>query len=816
MCKGSIYVVLRGNFMKREITVAQKGYFNLLIVIRSFVMTEEIVFKRQNDERVRYLSEHIFGKDSGKPYVFVSYKSDYWEEVLGETIYTLVKDYGLRVYFDKSFDYDNRIWLEQMEENMKHKNCRAIIPFLNVAYATSYATLLELMFSQTKKCERRGMSKPIIPMDLGQMEVVPDDDEEKDTGLGQEIFGVKINKNAAEEKKFFDKVFKELRKRDMFGDEHFVYDPENSPHKGSYLNFRECHQLTIGLLTQLKQGSNYKFEGYVTNYTDLVRNIKNTIGEDVFEKNTSECSDNARSFSQENEISEKCGQKQDVTGDNVLASERIIDDNSDNSDEDGNAVKYTSVTAKETNDIIENALGDDKNNKCDNSDGNETKTTTDKSEYEGITAEVKPDGKRTITYDDGSKYEGKCVDGMAEGRGDLYNPEGRLVYRGNWKGDKYNGIGTYFYEDGKKYIGQFLNGKFNGEGIKYYADGSLQYDGEWSDGVYNGKGTYYYEDGKKYIGLFLKGRFNGRGVKYYADGSPQYDGEWKNGVREGDGKSFYSDGRPEYFGEWKDGTYDGIGTFCYEDGKKYIGQFLKGRFNGRGIKYYDDGLPQYDGEWKDGINNGNGTYYYKDGSKYIGRFENGNYNGKGVMYDAKGRVQYDGDWLNDKKHGEGKYSFADGRSYDGEWKEDKKDGQGIFTWTNGEKYDGSWVADQRHGSGKYVYADGRIFRGVWKNGKRDGAGTEVYKNGDYFEGTWHSDKKDGKGEYIYDGGKKKKRQTWLNGELIYESGEENCVVIGGRSRIGRKIISVDEKDFSDSHIKDIDKKYKKMKKNGLF
>jgi hypothetical protein len=41
------------------------------------------------------------------------------------------------------------MWLEQFKENMESGCCKGVLAFLDDEYATSYTTVLELMYSQT-------------------------------------------------------------------------------------------------------------------------------------------------------------------------------------------------------------------------------------------------------------------------------------------------------------------------------------------------------------------------------------------------------------------------------------------------------------------------------------------------------------------------------------------------------------------------------------------------------------------------------------------------------------------------------------------
>lgn len=77
-------------------------------------MTPEENDKRKKDPHVEYIKKKICAKNNGKPFVFISYKSDDWEVVLADVAYRLVKDYGLNIYFDGDFDLHNASWIEQL------------------------------------------------------------------------------------------------------------------------------------------------------------------------------------------------------------------------------------------------------------------------------------------------------------------------------------------------------------------------------------------------------------------------------------------------------------------------------------------------------------------------------------------------------------------------------------------------------------------------------------------------------------------------------------------------------------------------------
>ena len=141
-------------------------------------MTPEERKRRTEDEHVRYIKEHLCDKKGDKPYVFISYKSDDWEIVLHDVVYRLMKEYGLNVYFDGSFDIHNDLWILQFPENMESHNCKGVLAFVDNKYATSYATLLELMYSQTQVA-----GKKVVQVNLGELKIFDGAEGECNTGL---------------------------------------------------------------------------------------------------------------------------------------------------------------------------------------------------------------------------------------------------------------------------------------------------------------------------------------------------------------------------------------------------------------------------------------------------------------------------------------------------------------------------------------------------------------------------------------------------------------------------------------------------------
>ena len=153
------------------------------------------------EEKIGYLKEHICNKDGDKDYLFISYKSTDKELVLGEIVYKLVYDYGLNVYFDGDFDKHNADWIEQFRSNMESPHCKAIITFIDTAYLTSYATLMEVVYSQTAALRSLKPKDqfPIYTVSInnGWAEVLAEEKNE-DIGLNKEY--IEGNKNLTAEK----------------------------------------------------------------------------------------------------------------------------------------------------------------------------------------------------------------------------------------------------------------------------------------------------------------------------------------------------------------------------------------------------------------------------------------------------------------------------------------------------------------------------------------------------------------------------------------------------------------------------------------
>lgn len=262
------------------------------------------------------------------------------------------------------------------------------------------------------------------------------------------------------------------------------------------------------------------------------------------------------------------------------------------------------------------------------------------------------------------------------------------TYFGHHLNGKEHGIGFYKSRGGNHlFAGEFVQNKTTGLGIKLYLndDGTLGYDGkycgEYKNNKWNGLGCWQFNGGVTFIGNFKNHCPTGFGVMITWEGLKfignvsnflAVSGKWYD--QEDNEidiiKLGYEKDGSKFVGKIKGNTSNGIIT--YPDGRKYEGEFeyvesmivgkwriKKGRCNWTNGRFYE-------GEWKDGKQNGYGITVFPEG--FI----------------------YEGQWTNGKAEGRGIFRFIDGSSYKGECKDDKFHGQGTFTNSKGTELSGNW------------------------------------------------------------------------------------------------------------------------------
>ena len=181
--------------------------------------------------------------------------------------------------------------------------------------------------------------------------------------------------------------------------------------------------------------------------------------------------------------------------------------------------------------------------------------------YEGETFEGLRHGYGVAGYWNGCLYIGQFRKGLEQGIGELRDPSGCLIYRGEFEHGKICGLGTFYYSDGSVYRGEMREGEKHGKGIIWYNDGSV-YEGDFVHGQRSGNGTFLCSDGSNYSGEWASDLRNGKGILKLEDGTT-LDGLFKENYADGKGYvSFASDGS-SYEGNFKDGLKDGRGTYTF-------------------------------------------------------------------------------------------------------------------------------------------------------------------------------------------------------------------------------------------------------------
>ena len=378
-----------------------------------------------------------------------------------------------------------------------------------------------------------------------------------------------------------------------------------------------------------------------------------------------------------------------------------------------------------------------------------------------------------------------------------------LIFEGEYKNGKKNGIGKEYNFLTLAYEGNYLNGKRNGYGIEYnYSDPNYIFIGtflngkKWNGKIYdtynkiiseikNGKGIIKKYNirygGLKFKGEYINGEINGKGIEYYTNGNIKFEGKYLNGIKwegkgydenkniiyelkEGNGtiKEYYFNGKLKTEYKYVNGRiyakeYNYSGKLIYE------GEYLNGyRWNGI-FKKYKDGNLINEGEYLygnifkskeyiKGILEFEGEYLF--GKKWDGKgydkygnitYELHNGNGKVKEYDDDNLI-FEGEYLNGKRNGKGKEYYENGNIlFEGKYKNGKKwEGKG-YDLNENIKY------EIKYGKGyikEYDYNDGYLtFEGEYFNGKKNGKGKEYDHKGILiFEGNYLNGMLHGKGK----------------------------------------------------------------------
>ena len=165
----------------------------------------------------------------------------------------------------------------------------------------------------------------------------------------------------------------------------------------------------------------------------------------------------------------------------------------------------------------------------------------DGSEYMGEFNNKKMNGYGIYKFSDNTIYEGYFRNGCKHGTGKIEYSNGS-VYKGDFLNDMPNGNGVLIcrQNDSKKdvYIGEITDGIKYGYGKQYVYENEqyiLEYIGNWKNDKYNGLGVYYHKNGNKfYEGHFVNGLPQGDGMLYNTKGEKKESSYYIRGVHQAD------------------------------------------------------------------------------------------------------------------------------------------------------------------------------------------------------------------------------------------------------------------------------------------
>ncbi|MDR1070312.1 MAG: hypothetical protein LBL37_06000 [Gracilibacteraceae bacterium] len=140
--------------------------------------------------------------------------------------------------------------------------------------------------------------------------------------------------------------------------------------------------------------------------------------------------------------------------------------------------------------------------------------------------------------------------------------------------------------DRTAFVGMVGKGRANGPGTLYDPDGGLMYVGEFKNSMYEGQGETYYPGGAvRYKGMFSQNLFQGGGAYYRPEGTVEYEGEFAGGSRQGAGALYNAGGNLVFSGNFQ------MGRIVFEE---FIGKTTAAAtamYSGRVVSY--NGADEY-------------------------------------------------------------------------------------------------------------------------------------------------------------------------------------------------------------------------------
>ncbi|XP_035388330.1 histone-lysine N-methyltransferase SETD7 isoform X4 [Electrophorus electricus] len=141
-----------------------------------------------------------------------------------------------------------------------------------------------------------------------------------------------------------------------------------------------------------------------------------------------------------------------------------------------------------------------------------------------------PHGLCTVTYSSSDRFEGHFVHGEKNGKGKFFFFDGSML-EGFYVDDALHGLGVYTYEDGGTLHGTYVDGELNGPAQEFDPEGHLVFRGQYKDNIRCGICWVYYLDRGCVVGEVNEdGELTGKTVAYiYPDGRMALYGSFVDG-----------------------------------------------------------------------------------------------------------------------------------------------------------------------------------------------------------------------------------------------------------------------------------------------
>jgi antitoxin component YwqK of YwqJK toxin-antitoxin module len=175
-------------------------------------------------------------------------------------------------------------------------------------------------------------------------------------------------------------------------------------------------------------------------------------------------------------------------------------------------------------------------------------------------------------------YEGQFKDNKPIGEWKRYHPEGQLkaviIYRsdsdsadarlfdewgkkvaeGIYLNQQKSGLWTYFSENRRISDEQMANGVKHGKSKKYYETGEVWEETDWINGVQEGNYEVFFKNGQPFFQCKMKNNLrNGLCLTYFQNGRVELEAHYKNGLHHGEWKYFKENGDYWYSLFYEDG-----------------------------------------------------------------------------------------------------------------------------------------------------------------------------------------------------------------------------------------------------------------------